>query len=490
MNRSYIKLFFLLISISTIFGAEDDPIELKIDKESWNIGISGFSDKGISSISSYLLNSLPLLLYNEISDIEDHRLSDSERIYFSENYFNEKLNDLVDEKNNLHDTRDKLLFSEQSRNERRSQYRDLSEQIEDKVEEIETFRKRDVSEVEIPDSLPVELKQFDEDEEQILEHHREKAAHFMKREELDFFITGSLEQIDDLFFLNISAYNRTGETPVIVFEETASEELLEELIVNAGVELRSIILGRPWSGISVKTYPASALIMVNGTSIGVGSALVRDLEPGFVTLSISENGYVTDNRQVYLPAEDLQDYEITLEKGETDSLFLFSDPPGADVYFGALWMGETPLLTNFPDQRVRIKVSKEEYMPFYVASDQLSGDSVTVQLSTDLYEKELALKDAKSSFYRALGWFSLSVGIPVVMGGIYQNLDSRYSNYALSYSQTGNSDHYDKAMDYKRQADIAYMGYWGGLALSGSLLVNVFIKLWNYIKTAEESTED
>jgi hypothetical protein len=107
-----------------------------------------------------------------------------------------------------------------------------------------------------------------------------------------------------------------------------------------------------------------------------------------------------------------------------------------------------------------------------------------------LYDKEKKLKDSKSAFYRALGWFSLSVGVPLILSGIYQNLDNRYYNYAIDYNSTGNPESYDKALEYKNHADIAYYSYWGGVAVSGTLLVNTIFKLRSYIRAAEESTED
>lgn len=481
---------FVFVSLAPLSAAQEKQEPIEFERENWVIGLTGLSDKGISADSSYFLNSLPLLLYNEISDISEHRLGEAEIEEYSESLLREKLRDLEKEKTALHAKRDELLFSDMKRSDRKKEYGDLSSQIDEKGKEISLFSERRADDVVMPDSLPVILKELDEAEGTVLDLPREKAARFIRREDLDFFITGSLEQIDDLFFLTVAAYDRTDENAQLFLELNGKEEELEDLIRDAGRELRSLILGRTWSGVSIETVPRSALIMIDGESIAVGSALKRDLEPGFVTLKVSENGYITDNRQVYLPAEGVQELRITLEEGEDDSLFLFSDPPGADVYFGALWMGETPLFATFPDQSVQIEISKEEYMPFIISSDKLSGESLTVQLGTEFYDREIALKDAKSDFYRSLGWFSLSVGIPFVMAGIYQNLDNRYNNYAYSYSQTGNSDYYDKALDYKHQADIAYFAYWGGITLSSSLLVNVLFKLWNYLKAAEESTED
>ena len=490
MTRLRKCLYLLLIITGTLSAAEDEKEVLQYERENWTIGISKLSDKGISGSSSYLLNSLPLLLYNEISEITEHRLSSSEQKYYSETYLREKLHELENEKTDLHSQRDELLFSDDTRRERQKQYRDLSRRIDEKKEEIILFKERQVDEVQITENMTVIFKQLESDNEMVLELPRDWAAHYMKHEDLDFFITGGLEQIEDLFFLSLKAYGRGEEEPLISLEKTVIEEDLEGLIQEAGKDLRSLILGRTWAGVNIETLPRTAVIKIDGSTVGVGSVRLKSLEPGFVTLTVSENGYITDNRQVYLAAEGSRDLSITLEEGEESSLYLFSDPPGADVYFGALWMGQTPLFTGIPEERMQIKLSKDEYMPFFISSDKLSGESLTVRLGTDLYEKEMALKDAKSAFYRSLGWFSLSVGVPIVMAGIYQNLDNRYINYAYSYSQTGNSDYYEKALDYKRQADVAYMVYWGGFALSGSLLVNVFFKLWNYIKAAEESTED
>ncbi len=489
MNRQKICLILLLSTMGTMFVSGQEKESLDFEKESWTIGISGLSDKGISKDSSYLLSSLPLLLVNELSDISSHELSELEKLRFSESCLKEKLQDLQEEKTALHSKRDELLFSGEDRRTREKEYRELSEQIEEKGKEISLFRQRASDEVQMKDSLPVEFRPLNA-EESVLDHPRIRASGYMEREDLDFFITGSLEEIDNLYFISLKAFGRNDEKPQLSVERLAGKDELEEVMREAGLELRSLILGRPWSQLIIETLPDSAVISINGRTVGVGSARLKSLDPGFATLTVSENGYISDSRQIYLAPEGSQNLEVTLKKGEENGLYLVSEPPGADVYFGALWVGRTPLFTELPEERVQIKMSKEAYMPFFLSSDKISTETLTVELGTDLYEKELELKDAKSAFYRSLGWFSLSVGFPVVMAGIYQNLDNRYINYANAYSSTGSSDYYDKALDYKHQADAAYLAYWGGIALSGSLLVNVFFKLWNYIKAAEESTED
>ncbi|MDC7242043.1 MAG: PEGA domain-containing protein [Spirochaetales bacterium] len=473
-EKILIPLLFLTIAVSAYSRNTEDTLfteeELTLSKESWNIGLSSFSAGNLEARYEYLLDSIPLLLNDEITSLETHRLTDNEFYYYRNEYLKDQTAVLMKEKSALHKQRDSLLFSEQDRKERREKYKELSSDIEEKEREIESWLSLKAEDITLERELPV---LFQEGTEGLIESR----GHFvMEKSDLDLLFSGSIEQLDTLIYLEITAHTRTTGEPVFHSSSTVSEEEINSVIDEWSREIRTLILGRTWSGLRVQAEPTGAVLLVDGKSRGVGSLEIDDLEPGYVTVSAMSTGYKSESRQVYLLPGETADVNFNLEEGTRGVFYLSSDPPGADVYFGATWLGTTPLYTDVPDRKGQFRVVKDEFMPFYLPSEDLRGESLTVRLGSNIFDRQAELDLAKKKFYRSLGWFSLSVAVPVILAGVYQNLENRYI--------------YTGSPEYLRQADIAYYSFWGGIAVSGGFLVNTLFKLRNYIKAAEKSTEE
>jgi PEGA domain len=494
MIRKAAVVFFLLLTFP-LFSQTDALPEsityenLQVKKVSWNIGMSSYSGLNLDKRYEYLLNVLPLLVQEEISNLSEHILSQDEIDHFRNQFLIENTITVEKEKSQIHTQRDALLFSELEEDELNEKYEEYSENIKKKEELLHFWRNVNIEDIRIEESLPVSIKNITGTETQLLAP-RTQIQRFMESEDLDLLINGTVEKLDNMFYLNIEAVMQHSEEPVFTISEIVSEEEINETLSEAAPGLRTVVLGRSWSELTVTALPGNALLLIDGDSKGVGTMHLNDLEPGFVTLSVISTGYKSDVRQIYLTSSASQSVNIELEKGGSSSLSLISDPPGADVYFGALWVGQTPLYTDFPVKQSQIRISKENHLSFYADSASIEGNSLTVQLGADLLDKQKELQLRKNKFYKSLGWFSMSVALPLVLSGVYQNLNNRYYKYAQDYNSTLNPDSYDKALEYKTKSDIAYYSLWGGVAISSGLLVNTIFKLRDYIRAAEKSTED
>ena len=437
--------------------------------------------------TSYLL--FLCLLLEDLSDITDHYVTEKETEQYSLEYINDRITELRIEKSKLHSQRDSLLFSDTDKKKRMLEYSTLSENIAEKESLIDQWMDLTSKDIRMDQEIPLLMQKYT-DEKDKLTAHWSQTEDFMEKRDLDLLISGSVEKLGDLFFLSVFCYSKYMEDPVIEFQKAGSEEELNSILMEVSDTLRSVILGRSWSELSITATPDNALIVIDGNTMGVGSFHSKTMTPGFITYTVKSSGFRTYSSQIYLAPEYGDSRSVELEQGASENLFINSVPPEADVYFGALWIGKTPLETHKPFELEQLKIAKENFMPFIISSDQLESDSITVNLDSNLYDKKKRLQESKSAFYRSLGWFSLSIGVPLILSGIYQNLDNRYYNYAVDYNSTANPDSYDKALFYKKYADISYYSFWGGVTVSGALFVNTLFKLRNYIIAAEESTEE
>ncbi|MDC7234280.1 MAG: PEGA domain-containing protein [Spirochaetales bacterium] len=463
--------------------------DLVVAKESWNIGLSVFNGLNLDTRYEYLLNSIPLLIQEEITGLPEHRLSDEEKSHFRTLHIEAKKVALEKSKSAVHSQRDALLFSDLDTEDRRNKYKTFTQDIDDKSKLIDFWNQLDEDQIEIKNSLPVALQSYSDSVASLLVP-RVQQQRFMESENLDLLISGTVERLDNLFYLNIEALVQHSSEPVFSMGKIVSEQEINETVRDEVIKLRSVILGRSWSDLTVHVLPSNALIQIDGETKGVGSVQIPHQEPGFITLSVLSNGYISDIRQIYLISGEQKVIDIELVAGQNTYLSLISDPPGADVYIGATWVGSTPIQIEKPGEQSLITIRKDKHMSFYQNSDDIKGDSLTVHLASDILNRQKELELSKKKFYRSLGWFSLSVAVPLILSGVYENLDNRYYVYALDYNSTLNPDSYDKALEYYDKASIAYYSMWGGIAVSSGLLVNTLFKLRDYIRAAEYATED
>ena len=172
---------------------------------------------------------------------------------------------------------------------------------------------------------------------------------FLEKNNLDMLLTGKLERLDELFFLELSCYNRIRKEPVYSWSGVGREDELNSIIRKAAGEMRIEILGRTWSELQVHTDPPGCIVSLDGEVIGVGNALTRTARPGYATLKVSEDGYTSRSQQIYLPGMGRVELDVALEKEEAEKMYFFSDPPGAQMCISdPCGWGIHPLL--FPDR--------------------------------------------------------------------------------------------------------------------------------------------
>ncbi len=483
MYKSFSLFVCSLISfLSPVFGE-------RVEKASWNVGFSILVPQGLPHDFSYLSSSIPRMLRDSLVDIEEHQLSPLEYAFYQDRYFRDKLVSLRKEKAKLHDERDLLLFDISDKQEYEERYNDLSKTIQGKEEEIDLWLKEDPRGFEFPQSLPLNLVSFQE-EALLFSPSPERAQRSMVGKDLDFVVTGSLDRIEQRFLLTLRLLSQAEEGGVLVeFNRVCLEEEIPEVVEEASREFRIFLLGRSWAELEVSASPPDAMILIDGKSFGVGRINPKDLEPGFMLLTVRASGYESESRQIFLPPGEKLVLEIDLVKGEQNLLYISSTPPEADVYLGATWVGRTPFVLEKPEGGATLALRKEGFVPFTLISTEIEGDSLEVRLAEEEAYGVDPVQEAKGRFYSSLGWFALSTVIPLISYGLAENYYFLRTAYLSDYRSTFNPDSLSKSSRYGDYSLFAQRGILVGAGLSLGLLVNSLFKLREYIKAAESSVE-
>jgi hypothetical protein len=483
------KLFLAIIMIGfPIFVFSEEEAELlEFTRDSWNIAIESFSGS-LSDNNEYLKSSIPDLIRRELLTSDMHVLSGNETSYYQSKVIEEKRIEFISNIASLYEERDNLLFSGDSADSLFSERMTLNEKIKSAEKKYQALGEVDSSRILTADLLKVSW--IGSDDDSILNQEIYTPAVVASLYDLDFLISGVIKEIDEYFLLEVSGFSLEDTSSIQLYSKAGSADDMENMAIEAADEIRSIILGRPWSKLKVTTNQPDSLIYSNGILIGIGTAEVNTIEPGIVFLEAigEDNSYWSE--EVTLSALGETVIDGTLSASDTKFMTLSSEPAGADVYIGARWVGETPLnVPRYSDKDIWVSIKKEGYhnKSFVVSSE--SPEDLFYQLEVEEMSRMESFDLKKKDFYRSLGRFSLSLAAPVIMGGVYSNYAERYNGYATEYNSSSDLDDYDMAQEMKDYYYISYGVFWGTVGISSGLLVDVFVKLSRYIKAAEALAE-
>jgi hypothetical protein len=195
---------------------------------------------------------------------------------------------------------------------------------------------------------------------------------------------------------------------------------------------------------------------------------------------VSSAGHGEEVRTLELAPGTSQDLEVLLPAIGTETVTIASDPPGADLYLGALWMGKTPVTFGLPPSRSRALLSLEGYLDLPFSLGPGMPPPALLALEPAAAAGGDAQERARDGFYRAFGWFLVSLPAPI---------------FAYRYSY----DYAAKAQDLLDAGDVAgaqaavnagnalYWGSIGGAVLGVSLFGWVVSTIIRYIAVSDRA---
>jgi hypothetical protein len=423
----------------------------------------------------YLRFSIPRVILQRVEVLEEHDLPPEEEAALRRRLFDDAVAELGVRLDELLAERDAVVFSEETRDERRARYRELEEEIEGVQEDIAAL---DQAEPRLVPLVEPKSITFRREEPNLLPPGR-RLAILAEENDTDFVVGGLLEERDGYVFLEMEGYNAiTGE--LVSLGGTAGRvEEIYDLLDPVVDEVATFLLGRPWGRLLVTTGIEDALILVEGEAAGFGTAELSYLEPGNTRVRVLLSG-----EQIYETEVVVEPFgsvvvapELSVPEGER--IALITDPPGADVYVDSIWTGTTPLLLDRPLTPTTAIVSKEEYLRGRVVLGPGSPNLIEKPLVEDIIDWEQEIQLSRDRFYRSLGWFVVSLPFPIILNGMYNNVASLYVDGRPPGLTDNASD------ELVGRANTLLWATRGTAAVSTGLFVNMLFQLGRYIRAGQ-----
>ncbi|MDR1317482.1 MAG: PEGA domain-containing protein [Spirochaetales bacterium] len=299
---------------------------------------------------------------------------------------------------------------------------------------------------------------------------------------VDYMLWGTLrEEGGGLLRLSVSLYAARQKKIVFSGSSSGSVDQLDLLADRVFSRLASSLTGRSWATLDITTSPSYAHIYVDGELLGIGNTRLAYVKPGSYHLSFYSDGFEVLEQDIVLENESRQTIRCELTPVFLEPVLLQTFPAGADVYFGALKKGVTPLLLPLGATPDILSISLDGYKSRVLASTSVDLTAVHV-LPRDVFSWDERIQAKRSDFYRSLGFTILTVPAMIFLYGAYQN----ESFGSMQYMGRSGYD-YNRALDMQKDTNLLRYAYLGSVFLFGSLVVNTIQNLLDYIHTSEES---
>lgn len=453
---------------------KEDGSGIEDVNETWRIGLSRFKSIDLEDENLYLTMNLPVLILEKIRICKDHFLSGEEKEGYRRNLLEELIDERENELHSLLNELDKLYFSE-----RRSEdtVKNFNERIEELRNQIEKLKEYPMEKIEVDDKKPVAVADG-ENSNELLEEMLFSPEYMAILYSLDMYIYGTIEEIEDYFFITVNVWNRALGEQQLEIKDAASKTGIQELGERIASQIVRIVLGRDWALLSIEVSPDEADIYLDGEYLGSGRVNNVIVEPGMHVVSVVSEQYTDRRIDYFVDKSKKNELFIELEKADIETVRIDSFPFGADVYDGSTWVGKTPVSIPKTEDLKRLIIKAPMFGTEKLTLSPDSPGDIFLRLSPFKMDTDMYIEKKRDEFYRAAGFFVLTFPLPFFL---YSMSVDYASGYVIS-SQNNDTEGMTKNL---QRSTVAYHTYLGSLVVVVSMLINTVVNLAEYIIAGE-----
>ena len=473
-KKHYCAKIFVFLLLSSVGLYAEETAAITDDKPHWSVGVSRFKGIDLGEENTYLTMNLPHLILEKIQLCKDHHLSQGEK----DGYRRKLLDNLIDsrekELHTLMNERDKIFFS-QNRSEKTLQtYNEKLKEIRDQIAKLKNYP---LENIEVEDKKTVSVVKKDNNVA-LLEEMAFSPAYMAQANALDMYIYGSIEKIEDYFFLNVHVWNNILGEHQLEIKDAASRTDMQKLGERVSAQIIRAAIGSDWAMLSIEVSAEDADIYIDGEYWGSGRLNEIIVEPGMHVIDIMAEQYGDRRIEYYVQETKKNKLSVELEEKDIDSVQIDSFPFGADVYADSRWIGRTPVSIPKTGKLKRIFVKAPMYNTAKLTLSPETPDEIFLRLSPFKMDTEKYIGKKRDEFYRAAGLFVLTFPLPFFL---YSMSEDFAAGYVIA-SQNNDTDGMNKNLN---RSAVAYHSYIGSLVIVTSMLINTVVNLAEYIIAGE-----
>ncbi len=484
--RSLVFPALLVVALLAVSPAGAQP-----QSQSVVVGFAELHAAGLGPETRYIASGLPRLLIQELRGLQSHTRTPAERAAIARDQLAAERLDAARLLDQAVNRRDQLFFRQPAPTDAAVAEADRAVlEARERLQELQAAQPRLVS---VAERVPLQLwsahvegtllptPQFDPASDRQESPELEDIRAFARAQEIDLLIFGRLGEVEQYALVDLFVYSAVLDE--LVHQDRtvgrAREVLADTDRLASGIA--TVLLGRDHAGLLVTTNMADSVVAIDGVVAGYGDAELRFAEPGMRLVTIEAQGFGAVEDQLELVAGERVERSYELEPIQRDAIRIQTNPSQAAVYLNSVWQGTTPLSVPRPLSRQQVRL---EAVGYFDSRFRIGPDSPQV-IARDLrlanVDWDVEIREKRSAFYRSLGWFALSVPVPIFLFGAYQAVAGAFP------PEPGDTLPTDEWVQFGRRGNVLYWGALGSTFATAGLLVNAFFALFDYVRVGEAS---
>ena len=450
-------------------NAQEATPPVQDTQEKYRIAIIDFYFHDSAPEFDYLRLTIPNLLEQRLRTIALHHLTGERLDNFARYVRQQKLNEVQTKLNEGVVARD----TEQLRGNDITTQEESIEKLRAELQRVEELNPADII-VQTPKT--VEFIRV----ESSVSRSVEALSSVGRKHNADLIIGGTLSHQDEFLLIEPFSYARAEDT--IRTQETliGGQDEISLLGDELADNMATIVRGKEWGNAVIQGVTGNTEIRLNGAAVGYGNIALPYLDVGPHTVeAIPGVALEGETQEIEVYPGALTEVHFDFSLRATELVRVESDPPGAVVYLDATWQGITPVDIAYPLSEHILLLKKEGYFDAARVIDPSTPDTITLTLQPSVFDTGEWLHTHRDNFYTSLAFFILSIPIPIILGGIAENI----ANYQASSSFSTTSIAEQNRL---RGISIGTLGaQYAGIFLSAVLAVNTIIELVRYVDAAD-----
>lgn len=294
------------------------------------------------------------------------------------------------------------------------------------------------------------------------------------------------EFVGDFLLVDVWVQRVSALQPELVGAVAAPPHEIGTAFERLSTAITTAVAGTELAAITAEVFDpsyqpfATAELFLNDRLIGVGRVREEALIPGRYNVRARGPGGVQRVTTLELRPGENREVSLILPRAGEDLILLTTEPSGVEVYRGARFVGQTPLFVPRPIYEQVYTFSARGFFDSRAIVGPDSVSPVRRWLISDGLDHEALVQTERRRFYRSFALFALSVAVPVTLYGMYQNIGGLFPNGQLRTDIAS-----DEATRLFNQANAIYYGYYGSIALSGTLFANMIVRIVRYIRAGQ-----
>lgn len=288
-----------------------------------------------------------------------------------------------------------------------------------------------------------------------------------KAKSLDLFVYGDVSMVSGYALVRVEGYDASLQRTAFSWKAFCSPDDPAPLAKDFAARIERWVAGRDFARLDLDVQPRSARVYVDGESLSSEGRSIYRFEPGPVRVEAEAPGYDASSTVAELVLGERRSLSVSLAPAVVGSATITVDAPDATVLVDSVPAGGSPVTLPLSGRREIVTAyapGRERATVVLPASGQAA---VSIDLSLD-EDGAGRLSEAKDDFFKALGWFFVSLPVSSLAVGID------------SINEEAAARTYDSGLISASSVSDAAKNI--SIAGSAVLAINAIVRLYRYLR--------